>query len=793
MSLPGRGKFRLIRRVRRLLKTLARLMLGLALLLTLLAVTFPRWAPVAFDRGLPPLLRRFGVSDSSLVLREFSWSRLEVVIDRLSYRGVEVSNTGLSVDYATEGLSRGAADQVRIFHPEIVIDLEQWQATTPPPQPGESEPIALPRTLPLSDLTLENAAVTIVGGNWMRELAANARIVVANNLWGRVDVFGHETRLSARFFTRWPELSGRAQVALEANEPTEWVAFAQAGGWLTLPDDLRLKLGPATLDGDARFANQEAGPWTISAEAGQSEVGFGETTASLQRLNLTAQGNRAGLDSLAGSIAQGRVSHDPFDVQFDGMDVRVPQPDRVSLDWNRLTLSGKTPGDKPAPYQLQADTASMRATAPGPLGETPFNLEQWHAHLASGQLTYERLQLDFGEFATASSGPGAIDLALRNWRLSGATSVESVGAVSGELGDVALRLEGPWAVWSAPFVADEWGAQLSLLRSPVQFFTGLGSVTGDLSLEVNLSAGSPRRLAATAMLEGGQIVASAASFEADSLQLDLTGSLPGPVLGRVGVEAGNISWGEDAGSLAGLAGALNLASLQPLTTAGAQTLRFDPLAQGQFPGRAGEITVAFDASATTPLDAQLRAAALGGTVAIFIAGDPAKPMNLKIRARLERVRLEEIVALLPDFNGELSGEVSGDLTVELENKRIILSPGYLEMAAGTTGKFRYTQPGWLTGDPNLNPEKFVAGRDIVSVMQAPQGASIVTELALRDLTMTHFRLDVLEPGVGDRPVKAQIAGESLVKGITVPVVLEVPIRGDIKETLNLMLKFYEKM
>jgi hypothetical protein len=157
------------------------------------------------------------------------------------------------------------------------------------------------------------------------------------------------------------------------------------------------------------------------------------------------------------------------------------------------------------------------------------------------------------------------------------------------------------------------------------------------------------------------------------------------------------------------------------------------------------------------------------------------------------VELSELAALFPQFEGQIDGVASGELALRLEGKRIIFQPGGVQLVADTTGRFQYLRQGWLTQNPKLNPETFVAGRDILEIMRDPQGATTLTELALRDLDMSEFGLIVREARSGVPVIEARIKGSRTIKGITVPVVLEVPIRGDIEETLNAVFEFNAQM
>ncbi|MGE9295780.1 MAG: hypothetical protein ACQKBV_05790 [Puniceicoccales bacterium] len=425
-----------------------------------------------------------------------------------------------------------------------------------------------------------------------------------------------------------------------------------------------------------------------------------------------------------------------------------------------------------------------------------FDPDQVAAKLLDGKVDVNGLGLNFGQFTANSVGARRLNFSLADWKVAGDAPLGELGVLSLEAGDVEVSVNGPWRVWMQPFDPQSWSARLFMKESPVKMFSGLGSVTGNLRLDAGFTAGETRFLSARLDLADADVSLEMGRLRGDALELSVHGELPKALAARLGLSGGQVSWSGDVGELLGLNGAVELSSVQPIQTDGVQTLTFDSMRQGKFSMKSGRLTFSFDdetATGVPQLDAEFHAGALGGEVTLFVKGSIVDPRSLRIRAKLDRVQLAEVAALLPDFEGSITGQASGELAVRLEGKKIVLQPGYLELTPGTTGRFRYTRQGWLTQDPKLNPEAFVRGKDIVTIMKAPQGAPVVTELAMRDLRMTYFRFDVLEPGTGDRRAKAQIKGDSTVHGITVPVVLDVPIRGDLKEYVNLVLQFNEKM
>jgi hypothetical protein len=318
---------------------------------------------------------------------------------------------------------------------------------------------------------------------------------------------------------------------------------------------------------------------------------------------------------------------------------------------------------------------------------------------------------------------------------------------------------------------------------------------GTLLLDARMTDEPVRSLALSVDIADAFVLSSGVSLESPHVEASIEGSWPGPMEGALSLREGQLTWSDGAGLLSGLDGAIALKSLQPPITLGDQLLRFTSMAQGDFSANSGRIRFSYEGERDdrSPLELDLTAAALGGKIRVVVEGSIVPALSLAVRIYLEGVELEQIAALFPQFDGRIQGLASGELALRIEEGRIVLQPGGLQLVPHSTGRFAYLRQGWLTQNPDLDPEAFVRGRDIVDVMQDSQGSSVITELAMRDLSMSEFRIDILMRNSGAARVAAQIKGNGEVKGMTVPVVLNVPIRGDVKETINAILKFNSRM
>lgn len=460
-------------------------------------------------------------------------------------------------------------------------------------------------------------------------------------------------------------------------------------------------------------------------------------------------------------------------------------------DWNlELTTQGLAASMAPAEVSVAqvALKAQGEGAQPGPL----------ELKLSDGTAIHQDLNLSFAQLLASSSDSEQFDFRLTGWELSGETDIGGLGAVSASAGDVALTVDGAWQAWRPDFEMTNLGWQLRVAQAPLSLFTALGSAAGSWQMDANISpseGGELSILSLSTQLLAGSLTAAAASFESERLSVSIHGSLPNSLGGVVGVQNGGVTWSDGGGHLTGLAGEFELASLLPLVSNGRQTLQFDAIKQGEFTTGPGELHLnyASEREQGPPLELEITTTALGGKVRILVAGQLSAPLALSVRVFLDSVELEEIVALFPQFEGRIEGVASGELALRLAGTKIVLQPGELQLVADTIGRFEYLRQGWLTQKPNLNPETFVSGRDILEIIQDSQGAQVLTEMAMRNLKMSEFSLKIRESATGQQSVVAEIKGERSIKGVTVPVVLKVPIRGDVKETINAVFEFNARM
>lgn len=462
--------------------------------------------------------------------------------------------------------------------------------------------------------------------------------------------------------------------------------------------------------------------------------------------------------------------------------------DQMLRDWN-VELIGQAVAAAMGPSQISVGQVALTGEGDG------VEVEHFDLEVDAGTAAYHELSFAFEKLLASANIPEQFDLRLSGWELSGETDLGGFGAVVGSAGEVALSVEGAWQAWRPNFELKNLALRMRVAEAPLSVFTGLGSVSGNWRLDAELSAGEVRTISLSTGLLDASLTAAAVSLESERLSVSVHGTLPGSLGAEVGVKNGRVTWSDGGGLLTGLEGNFELASLQPIASKGQQTFQFASIEQGEFVSGSGDLLVSYtgDRDEGPPLKLEITTTALGGAVRILVDGQVRGSPSLSIRVFLESVKLEEIAPLFPQFEGRIEGEASGELALRLEGTQIILLPGGIELVADTSGRFEYLQQGWLTQDPKLDPEAFVSERDVLEIMKDSRGAQVLTEVALRDLNMLEFNLKIEESATGDQSVIAKIRGNRILKGVTVPVVLDVPIRGDVKETINAIFEFNARM
>ncbi len=246
--------------------------------------------------------------------------------------------------------------------------------------------------------------------------------------------------------------------------------------------------------------------------------------------------------------------------------------------------------------------------------------------------------------------------------------------------------------------------------------------------------------------------------------------------------------------LTDLSGNIALSSLLPPATDIAQQLHFASLSVGQYTFEDSNILFELQpGSEQSPqADVRFNTHFLGGKIKTRILAPLDNPQDVRAVLVLEHVDAEQLAQLIPDFQGIISGKISGQLNASLHAGQVLIQQGQLSMDGGSPGALSIARGSWqLSGMSAEQVDELVAGKRIDEIFQLPGGETLVTELALRDLRLDAFQLQV-HPRAGDTPrVEIHVEGSSQVAGATVPIVLDIPIRIDLEAAIQDWLRYSE--
>ncbi len=190
------------------------------------------------------------------------------------------------------------------------------------------------------------------------------------------------------------------------------------------------------------------------------------------------------------------------------------------------------------------------------------------------------------------------------------------------------------------------------------------------------------------------------------------------------------------------------------------------------------------------MDATVKATArvFAGSVEADIKArvEPFSPANAAVN--LTDVSLGRINERFGFFDGKIDARVRGRVEAKWEQGLLTLLPSTLEMVPGTEGTLQYEKSGWMTGDPDLDVVALSEKLRIDQLLTRDDSAGILVELAARNLTVTRLRIALFEPDLKDRKGEINLEGYSMVQDTRIPVVLKIPLRGDLQESIRLLLR-----
>lgn len=175
----------------------------------------------------------------------------------------------------------------------------------------------------------------------------------------------------------------------------------------------------------------------------------------------------------------------------------------------------------------------------------------------------------------------------------------------------------------------------------------------------------------------------------------------------------------------------------------------------------------------------VKAEIMGGTLRIEdIRIDPKNPDGATFRVSLEAVDLSQLAQAVPQFKGEVSGQVSGYLIGKLKDGQPILTDGRLEVDPGSGARLSYDVKGVLTRGMSESSAAYKQYR--------------MAELAFEDLALKRFIIDVFPDGNMTRPFRLELFGESKQDDAVVPVDFNLNVNVDDTAGLLELLRMIQR-
>lgn len=171
----------------------------------------------------------------------------------------------------------------------------------------------------------------------------------------------------------------------------------------------------------------------------------------------------------------------------------------------------------------------------------------------------------------------------------------------------------------------------------------------------------------------------------------------------------------------------------------------------------------------------------GGTVSLYSFFLDPRKMNVALTLFLDDINAGHALDAFPGFKGDASGRLHGKIRLFLREagKAVRLREAFLYSAPGETGKIRMSNPEEVTDNLAL------AGLDEDSRSNIAN--------ALTDMDYTVLKLDLKrKPGEKTAAFGIKLEGTATRGDVSVPVVLNLTLHGDIEQIINTTLQIKNK-
>ncbi len=408
---------------------------------------------------------------------------------------------------------------------------------------------------------------------------------------------------------------------------------------------------------------------------------------------------------------------------------------------------------------------------------------------ADGRLTLPEYQIDFAGLSAQPpidlSNPWkqgqAVQLGFAELRYGGDEFVLYDGvihlALEGEDDPVSVRLPPCYALMPATQVAFEglsFEGALATLANPV--LTAPQTVRCDRVMLAEEPA--LEDLEMIFRVDGNDtILVDFLGFETNGKRVEVrpelaTFALTGGGGAILELNATTIEFPDEELVVDGVTGTVLFDSIDPLVIGKAQELVFAKATFGDMQWGPGRVAFSLDRKGVFSLE-PCEGDFLGGALRLELASFDlfAEKSISTFAVVLEDVVAEQVVSLMPGFEGELRGLLSGSILLsDRDGDWNYLDGGHLELAADPKGYLSYPTDGLLTEGMDPKSSNFKRSR--------------ILELALQDLEVEKLRLEFLEDLSVGRLIKGEVLGESMVGKKKIKVTYRPEIKGDLVALLH---------
>jgi hypothetical protein len=173
----------------------------------------------------------------------------------------------------------------------------------------------------------------------------------------------------------------------------------------------------------------------------------------------------------------------------------------------------------------------------------------------------------------------------------------------------------------------------------------------------------------------------------------------------------------------------------------------------------------------------------GGTLKLSPSVLQFSPLDIDSQIHVSELSLNELGIFFDLFNGKLEGSIEGRIPFTFRNDVFLPKSTQLRLPRNTEAKLHYVSDSLKQSLATESPYL------LKSLKLEP--STLITN-ALSDLTITQFQVNLFSQKTPEIPLTIHIAGHGLSGETTVPLVLDIPIKGSLEELYILLLRLHRQ-